>query len=55
MIPKTEANSPPNFHGFNKPFNDIEFGGLGKVEMPTAESIRKALKNFDPSKFWRGK
>ena len=55
MIPTIESNSSPNFHGFNKSFNEIEFGGLGKIEMPTAESIRKALKNFDPSKFWRGK
>ncbi len=53
MIPKTVANSPPNFPGVNRPFNEIEFGPLGKVEMPTAKSIRRALGDWYPSKFWK--
>lgn len=53
MIPKTEANSSPNFPGFNKSFNEINFRGLGKGEMPTAEGIWRALKKLDPSNFWR--
>ena len=52
MIPITETNSPPNFPGFNTPFGEIKWKGLGNG-MPTAKYILKGLEVVDPSKYWR--
>ena len=46
MIPKVEFKAPPNFHGFNLPFDNINSGPLGSGIAPTGAKIWKDIRDF---------